>query len=385
MSLEGNQVKQAEEAHAYTPGLKVKRLITVREDRRLPIPGEVLVSVGDRVDFDTVVARTLIPGNPTLVPVSDILNVFESDAPHYMVKNVGDEVAKDEVIAVKSTFFGLSKKVVNSPCDGVIREISEFTGAVLIREPDIEVEVKAYIPGEVVEVVPKIGVVIETEAAFLQGIFGIGGENHGELLLLARTPEDTLTAEMISPEHKGKILVAGAMVTDEAIGKAIESGVVGIISSGIESADLTDLLGYDIGVAITGQEELGITLIITEGFGKMRMPEKVFRLLKHFNNHHAAINGATQIRAGVLRPEIIIPREDVEEEAREMELEAGMKIGTPIRIIRAPYFGEVGVVAGLPVSLQKIETESDVRVVEVMLENGKRVIVPRANVEIIEE
>jgi hypothetical protein len=385
MSIERDQPGQAEEAYAYTPGLKVKRLLTVRKERRLPIPGEVLVGVGERVDFDTVVARTFIPGNPSLVPVSDILNIFENDAPHYMVKDVGDEVSKDEVIAVKSTFFGLSKKVVTSPCDGVIKEISEFTGAALIREPDIQVEVKAYIPGKVVEVLPKIGVLIETEAAYLQGIFGIGGENHGELVLVAITPEDSLTADMVSSECKGKILVAGAMVTGDAIRKAIEVGVIGIVSGGIESAELTDLLGYDIGVAITGQEELGITLIVTEGFGKMGMPEKVFHLLKDFDNHQVAINGATQIRAGVLRPEIIIPSIGSMEETGEPELESGMKIGTPIRIIRAPYFGRIGTVAGLPISLQEIETESNVRVIEVMLENGERVIVPRANVEIIEE
>jgi len=32
-----------------------------------------------------------------------------------------------------------------------------------------------------------------------------------------------------------------------------------------------------------------------------------------------------------------------------------------------------------------VETESDVRVVEIELEDGRRVVVPRANVEIIEE
>ncbi len=59
--------------------------------------------------------------------------------------------------------------------------------------------------------------------------------------------------------------------------------------------------------------------------------------------------------------------------------------GTPIRIIRKPYFGAIGVVSKLPVPLQRIETESDVRVLEAELADGKRVIVPRANVEIIEE
>ena len=31
------------------------------------------------------------------------------------------------------------------------------------------------------------------------------------------------------------------------------------------------MLGYDLGVAVTGSEKLGLTLIITEGFGEIAM------------------------------------------------------------------------------------------------------------------
>jgi hypothetical protein len=54
-------------------------------------------------------------------------------------------------------------------------------------------------------------------------------------------------------------------------------------------------------------------------------------------------------------------------------------------VIQTPYFGENGVVVSLPVNLFKVETEADVRVVEVLLDNGQRILIPRANVEIIEE
>jgi len=62
-----------------------------------------------------------------------------------------------------------------------------------------------------------------------------------------------------------------------------------------------------------------------------------------------------------------------------------MTTGTQVRIIRDPYFGIIGRVSNLPVELQTVETESKVRVVEVELEDKQRVIVPRANVEIIED
>jgi hypothetical protein len=59
--------------------------------------------------------------------------------------------------------------------------------------------------------------------------------------------------------------------------------------------------------------------------------------------------------------------------------------GTPIRIIRKPYFGAIGEVHSLPVELQQLESESMVRVVNIELDGGRVVTVPRANVEIIEE
>ena len=103
-----------------------------------------------------------------------------------------------------------------------------------------------------------------------------------------------------------------------------------------------------------------------------------------FEGYNASVNGATQIRAGVLRPEIIVPHDMVEDDSAEA-LSQGMVPGTPIRIIRQPYFGDIGKVHSLPVELQRLESESKVRVVNIELDNGEVVTVPRANVEIIEE
>jgi len=99
----------------------------------------------------------------------------------------------------------------------------------------------------------------------------------------------------------------------------------------------------------------------------------------------ASINGATQIRAGVIRPEIIIPHDKRFDEISGDELAAGMIPGTPVRIISQPYFGVIGRVLSLPVELQQIETKSHVRVLEVEVDDGRVVTIPRANVEIIEE
>lgn len=376
--------KSAEEAYAYTPGLKVKRAVVVRKTRRLPILGDVLVKKGDELGFDTIVAKTDIPGEPNVVRIDEILGVLSEDVPVYMVKKVGDKVEKDEIIAKSSSMFGLIKKNVASPFAGIIESVSDSSGQVVIRAPPIPVELKAYVRGTVAEVIPREGVIIETNAAFIQGICGISGERHGKIRVAIGTPEDVLTAETISPDDKGKILVGGSLVTYDALEKALQVGAIGVVAGGIEGNCLSRFIGYEMGVAITGEEEVGLTLIITEGFGKMRMSSRTFSLLKEFDGHEAAINGTTQIRAGVLRPEIIIPHKLVLSKSEE-ELSRGMVPGTPVRIIGDPYFGKIGTVSSLPVQLKKVETGSDVRVVDVKLEDGEIVTVPRANVEIIEE
>ncbi len=377
-------MKASQSSYAYTPGLKIKRVMTIRKERKLPIPGEVLLKEGDSVSFDTIVARTFVPGDPFILKVARELGIEPEDLPFYLLKKKGDRVLEGEVIARYRTLFGLINRECISPTNGVIEDVSATTGRIIIRGDPKPVEIKAYISGKIAEVIPKEGVIVETRGAFVQGIFGVGGETNGEIKVLADAPNDILEAEMIDEDCKGKIIIGGSIVTKEAILKAINTGVKGIVVGGIKDTDLMDVVGYEIGVAITGHEEIGLTLIITEGFGKMAMSRKAFEIFKEFEGYRAAMNGATQIRAGVIRPEVVIPHTKEVSES-ELELEEGIRPGTIVRIIREPYFGEIGKVVNLPIELQVIETESKVRVAEIELEDGRRVIVPRANLEIIEE
>jgi hypothetical protein len=123
---------------------------------------------------------------------------------------------------------------------------------VAIREPPVPVNIDSYISGTVIEVIPGLGAIIETPATLVQGILGVGGETHGELMIVKDSPEEVLNINDIGPESAGKILVGGAMVTSDAIRKAVGMGTKGIVVGGIEEEDLTKLLGYKIGVGRSG-------------------------------------------------------------------------------------------------------------------------------------
>lgn len=375
-------------AHAYTPGLKVTEAITIQKERRLPLQGEVLVEVGAVVQAEDVVAKADLPGNVQLLNIANLLSVPAEEVIEYMLKPVGAAITKDEIIATTKGLFGLFKSQARSPIGGTIEAVSDVTGQVILREPPIPVEVKAYTDGIVTEITPNEGVTVETYGTYIQGIFGIGGETIGNLTVAVSSPSDELTGEQILSEHRDDILVGGSLVTTEAIQEAIQHGVKGIIAGGIDDADLRELLGYELGVAITGSEEIGITLVITEGFGSIAMAEQTFALLKAREALKTSINGATQIRAGVVRPEILIPlvpeTTKTTSEAEDSATEGLLEIGSSVRVIREPYFGKLGRVTELPVELQNLETEARVRVLRVELEDGQQMTLPRANVEAIE-
>ena len=374
-------------AHAYTPGLTVTPRSTHRVRRLLPIAGDVLVSVGDPVARDDVVAQALLPGDPQPVNLANIMAMPPSDVPECVLVVEGDSVCVGDPLAQTKGIFGLGRTVVNSKHAGTVETVSRVTGQLIIRGADIPVAVKAYVGGSVVEVIEGEGCVIETEAAFIQGIFGIGGETGGVVRMACQDPSEELTGEHLDADMAACVVVGGARMTGATIEKARDLGIAALVSGGMDDQDLRDFLGYDLGVAITGSENLGITLVITEGFGEITMARRTFDLLAGHDGNEASVNGATQIRAGVMRPEIIIPLADpaaiVDTDSKHV---AGMlEMGRAIRVIRDPNFGRIGSVAALPPEPEALESGSRARVLVVLFENGERATIPRANVELIED
>ncbi len=367
---------------AYTPGLTISRGMRVKKIRRLPLKGVTLASIGDRVVPETVVARAELAGILQTARVAEELGLEPKEAIKALNIKVGDQVERGEVIAETRSLFGLLKSEVKAPVSGRVEFIAEQTGHVGIRQAPTPIEVHAYISGVVTEIIDQEGVVVETDAAMVQGIFGVGGERTGELMMAAEGPGAPLKV----PENvdlSGRILAGGGIVSLESLLKAASLGVVGVIVGGIVDTDLVEFVGHEIGVAITGQEDIPLTLILTEGFGPVRMAEKTFSILKEFEGRKASINGATQIRAGVIRPEVIVPNE-MAPTISQAKTEESLDIGTEIRIIREPYFGLLAVVESLPPEPVIIPSGSTTRVLTARLENGEVVTVPRANVEIVQ-
>ncbi|MBL7032566.1 MAG: hypothetical protein ISR91_00315 [Candidatus Delongbacteria bacterium] len=371
-------------ATSFTPGLRVAKNIIVRKERRLPLLGEVLVKSGDTVKADQVVAETKLPGRIFPVNVANALNVTPPELKEAMFKGIGDQVEEGEVLASIKSFFGLFRSEAKAPIHGTIESISFITGQVIVQAPPVPVQVKAFVDGRVIQVFSNEGVEVETNGSYIQGILGLGGETLGPIMMGVEAPNEVLTPDKLTPAMKGAVVIGGSLLRLDTVRRARELGINALVTGGFHDGDVKQLLGYDLGVAITGSEDIGLTLILTEGFGCIDMADRTFELLKSLEGRFASVNGATQIRAGVIRPEIIVTR-DGEELQVETVHTGELTEGQTVRVIRNPYFGRIGKVTGLPPELTLIPTGAAVRILEVEFTDGERVSLPRTNIELILE
>lgn len=381
------------------------------------LPAAMLVKVGDRVRTQDVIARTERGlygrkeiASPTDGTIEDIsgrsgrvtireefrkedppvtfdlafeLGCRPDDLPKYMIRQVGQEVKKGQMIAKKGESQAFFTKTAVAPVSGIVSHIDTKTGKVTISRPFKEVIVPAYIRGKVVEIIPDRGCVVETPGIRVNGIFGLGRETHGELRVLAKGPDEILTPDMIPDDMAGKIIVGGSFATNEALARALDIGVKGVITGTVNYFNLTQSLGVKLGVGITGQEDVNITVILMEGFGQLSMRKEIWELLKGLEGYTVSMNGATQIRAGAIRPEVIVSFPDWDGEIKQTAVvDEDLRVGMRVRVINEPHFGAIGTIQEIIKQPELIETEAKVPTVRVLLGSGESVVVPRPNVEI---
>lgn len=327
-----------------------------------------------------------------IVSVSAKLSVWPWLIRMFTQVDEGDYVHEGQVLAAAVNISMMD--YVYAPMAGVVEKICPKTGTITIVRPVRPNQVRAHMAGRVTELVQDYGAVIEATGSYLEGTFGIGGEKFGELAVTSDGPAETLGEAGVKPEHKDRILVAGSLVTLEAIQKARSLGARGIISGGMNNIDLVQVLGREINVGLTGQEQTDFTLIVMEAFGKMSMNDRAWDLLSSRAGRVASVDGTTQIRAGVIRPQVLLSEgaEDLEAVAgdpvgmaREENLPrtTNLVTGDVVRCVRQPYPGLKGVVEEIPSQPEKVECEALMEVARVRLDDGRLITVPEANLEVL--
>jgi hypothetical protein len=135
-------------------------------------------------------------------------------------------------------------------------------------------------------------------------------------------------------------------------------------------------------MGLTGDEDVPCTVVLTDGFMPTSMSQKYFATFAALAGRYAAVNGTTHIRAGVIRPEVIVcesewPKAKTLHEQCVTEL----VVGHTVKITREPHVGLVGTILDLPAERQVIPTGSKVRIAAVQLP-GQVARVPVSNLEL---
>lgn len=363
----------------FRSGLVIRSSVQLEKLRRIPSTGQILVKEGDAVSADRVIGYLNPQGYLLTVNLASELGISPFDVPDSMLCAIGVAVRKGEVIASHRGFFGTQDYA--SPENGIIESISPYTGRVTIRSHPLPI--RANYPGQIERIVPGEGVVISTQGALVQGVFGVGGYLRGQMLVVTQSESMPFTPELIKPEHEGCIIAGGCQLGLATLERALRLGVRGIVTGSMHKSVLDKWMGFSLGTAVTGLET-SLTLLLTEGFGAFSMLPTTFAILSHLHGMSASIDGSTRIRAGVIRPELFVPHQGPVAHRQSQAQGQCLRAGQLVRLIRTPRFGQVAQVVTAEPFLQTLPTEAQVLSVTVkLLTTQQEVAVPVANLEII--
>lgn len=360
-------------------GLVAAPSIRIRRIRRLPVVGETRVKMGDWVDANVTVASASLPGKLHPVAASMQLGVSPCELQGALRVKEEEAVTKGQVLAEIHRFFGLSKAEVVSPVDGTVLSISPITGQMVIAEADTRMDLPAYLPGTVVAADADGTVEIEAVVSLIQGVFGVGGECCGRLIQVDAWPENE--ADFRGMNGAETILFSKTPLTYGVMTAMKRHHIAGAVSGSVSGGDLMRFAGRTLNPACTGNEGIGLCIVLTEGFGRLPMAERTFDLLSRISGQSVSVNGATQVRAGVIRPEIIGPPVGDISENDPVVVSRSLAVGDGVRIVRGSLFGKFGRIQSIPAAIQTIGSGAKSLVYEVDILSEGQWTIPRANVE----
>ncbi len=349
----------------FVPVTHYLPLTKIRRERTLPIPGRVLVHTGQKVMANDVIAETKLINQHLLLDISSILGVLPGQVEKILKVSVNQVVAEGDVLAGP---VGIIPRVVRAPHNGRIVHLND--GQLLFELETMPFQLRAGMEGVIKGLIAERGAILETTGALVQGVWGNGQIDQGTLIVLAESPKDELTIEMLNTEMRGSIILCGH-VTKSAVLKALQQlSVRGLILASI-SANLVPLAA-----------QCKFPVIVLDGFGSIPMNSKAFKILSTNNEREIAVNANGWERYSDSRPEVIIPLPTT----GEVDIPKPAEMLTPgqtVRINTLPMIGSIGKLIALRTEQASLSNGLRVPAAMIHLENGENTIIPLANLELL--
>lgn len=340
-------------------------LTSIVRERLLPVSGTVLARLNQKVSPMDAVAETRWAREHVLLDVARILRLPPNVANRLVKCKVDDELAAAAEIAVGK---GLFPRVVRAPREG--RVVAVGGGQVLMEVGQSKFELRAGIPGTIIEIIPNRGAVIQTAGALIQGVWGNGRIDSGLLVNIAEKPDGILTAAKLDISLRGSIILAGMVKDAETLQAAADLPVRGLILSSIFPSLLQKA------------REMRYAIMVTDGFGSLPMNSAAFKLLSTNAKRDATVNAEIFDRYSGARPEVIIPLPIAASPPPPREVET-FAPGLQVRMRRPPFMGMIGSIVSVKAGLSTLPSGLRAPAAEVKLENEETVTAPLVNLEVV--
>jgi hypothetical protein len=339
-------------------------ITSIQRERMLPIDGKVLVRVGQKVNPTDVIAEANLSPEYLLLDISRSLKVSQEKADSLIQYKAGDQVSKGDILAGP---IGFTKRLVRAPKKGLV--VLSGDGKILLECLSDLIQLKAGLPGEVVDIIPNRGVIIETVGALIQGVWGNQRVEFGLLSVLAHNRDHILTVEQIDISLRGMIILAGTCQDAEILNISEMLPLRGLIFSSIAPS------------LIPVAENLSIPIIVTDGFGRAPMNQAAYKLLSTNDQREVAMNAEQWDHMIGKRPEIIIPLPGLDNLPSSKD-KIVFEVGYRVRIVRQPHFAEVGTIIKM-INKHRFSSGLIAKAAELQLDNNEKVIHPLANLEVL--
>lgn len=359
-----------------------------RLDRTIPQPGEILVRQGGRVEPDDIVARGQKHNPPYMINLAQALALPPDQAARAVVAPIGQPVNAGAVLARRR---GLLSRRVLSPVNGILYAVDPATGYAILQPEPQQITVTAGIRGIVMEIIDQQRVVIETPAAQIFGIASLGNDCYGVTRLLTLDPGEPITEAMIDAQSMYAVLIGGSGISAAALRKAVENQVRGIIIGSISASVLREFFQWTKRMPFlpglrnwqwVSQTDAPLTIVLTEGIGSAPMATPLFELLAGNDRREVYIESSTSLRHPHRRPRVIIPLSRSSNASLEPQ-RPPLRIGATVRLLDHDHLGRIGRVRSLPALPQRIPAGIRTAAVEVLLDSGEAIWLPRSCVEVI--
>lgn len=346
----------------------LSKLMTIHREVMLPenAIGNVQITEGKRVDVRDKLARGLIPQRHVIIDAAAQLGLRNraSLAGMMLVKS-NQRIEAGAAIAGKQANRG---KRVFAPFDGIVVGVDD--GRIIYQEMPEILTLEAGLRGRVVRVYPGRGFAVEAVGSIVQGIWGNGKRLIATLRMEPPEGLEHLLSDSLDFIYKGAVVVTTRELRAIGIETAIDQNVAGLIAPSMDASLMPLALETDL------------LILITEGFGSLRMGSEVLNLMKEFEGSQVTIDAYLPKGWEPRRPEIMM-NQSTDETPSQLNFMLALRIGMQIRISREPYLGQTGKIIELPESPILLDNGLRVPGAKVELITGDAVNVPLANIELI--